>query len=901
MKKIFIILWYIPLLFLINTTNARWYNNHAVSYGQRWWAECNGDWNTVWWVWDTINNKDRAVTNSSTNLNPYPSINSSSVRSSPDWIMRCLQWDWSNPSVRYSLGWWTTTSDTWTNWNVTAYLNCFDQWWSWCDSSTYQYRVESNPFSCDSSWVWTNWSSVTFAPSTGTNLVRYVCFRSKDRAQRENSVAYTSYSSVAIIKIDKAPPSISDITNSNPTNLLATDSYLYTIYIWQNGWSPIVSVSWQMENALDTWMTSFSDTSSPWQEIWNISKVDNYRTSNWWRQYTYRITQICDQVWNCRNGTQDYNHYVFSNSTKLWTTSVSSSNLLWIADWTTKNITIILQDLYWNAIIPASWISRTIDIIWDVINTMYLNQETRSWQKSVYVNKTTDTSNYLNTRLPWWITTISSETSTDWTYNYGFKFYTPTSNQDNWPVSDPNANFVINNIKFNVNGSLWAVSNQSISSSSVIAKMSPLYYTKISWEVVTDWFSEWSVQSSNIQIVKNISSVTPTNKTLYIEFGSWDTNVSNPKLDLLYWTNSSNVSSTVWEWNGSSTIFTNSFSESTYDLYTKLLLQKWAVLNDIQNSYLATHIWYSIWWVTPIYNSDIYWKDWYWGSVWTWNTYESVLKVVWESYTKNFNEILSWQSWSEVKLIDWSITKSDLKTDVRKNVSNLIRLASTNNLWNTVNNFDFTNNTDWTKLLSWTLLYFWNEWWSNVTIVWWTVSGNKSIIVVGWNIYITWNINTSWTNSILWLVALKDSNWNGWNIYINPSVSYIKATMYADKSIISYDWLNELWWDTPFSTLKNQLYIYGSVFTENTVWWSRADPLKCPYYVTSCDTIEESQKYDLNYLRRYYLKDTNSDWIWDTPAWWWIPYFSSTSQYYKYPLVIEYNPLVETNPPVVFK
>ncbi|MDD3302290.1 MAG: InlB B-repeat-containing protein, partial [Candidatus Gracilibacteria bacterium] len=113
--------------------------------------------------------------------------------------------------------------------------------------------------------------------------------------------------------------------------------------------------------------------------------------------------------------------------------------------------------------------------------------------------------------------------------------------------------------------------------------------------------------------------------------------------------------------------------------------------------------------------------------------------------------------------------------------------------------------------------------------------------------------------------------------------------------------LNELGGNATFSELKNQLYIYGSLFSENTVGGSRANPLKCPYYITTCTSIEEAQKYDLNYLRRYYLKDTNGDGVGDTSAGLLGSYFSSTSPYYEYPVVIEYNRLIQTNPPIVFE
>jgi len=54
--------------------------------------------------------------------------------------------------------------------------------------------------------------------------------------------------------------------------------------------------------------------------------------------------------------------------------------------------------------------------------------------------------------------------------------------------------------------------------------------------------------------------------------------------------------------------------------------------------------------------------------------------------------------------------------------------------------------------------------------------------------------------------------------------------------------------------LKNQLYIYGTLFTENTIGASKNIIPVCPYYIDdSVCTQAEAQKYDLNYIRRYFL------------------------------------------------
>jgi len=59
-------------------------------------------------------------------------------------------------------------------------------------------------------------------------------------------------------------------------------------------------------------------------------------------------------------------------------------------------------------------------------------------------------------------------------------------------------------------------------------------------------------------------------------------------------------------------------------------------------------------------------------------------------------------------------------------------------------------------------------------------------------------------------------------------------------------------------TLKNQLYIYGSIVSENTIGGSRMNPVRCPSLlsITNCD-MDTAQRYDLNYLRRYYLYEGN--------------------------------------------
>jgi len=224
------------------------------------------------------------------------------------------------------------------------------------------------------------------------------------------------------------------------------------------------------------------------------------------------------------------------------------------------------------------------------------------------------------------------------------------------------------------------------------------------------------------------------------------------------------------------------------------------------------------------------------------------------------------------------------------------------------------------------------------------VSWNKTIVVVGWNIYIKDSLYYINDTDMLWLIALKDEQWRGGNIYIDPEVTNIVGTIYAGWSLISYDGVAELSWNVRQDQLKNQLHIFGSVFSENTTWGSvrttgldaNNEPLyTCPYNISEPCTKDIAQRYDLNYLRRYQLyavedgantfyipvndgkvsgnkkcnndndplkytcADGGTDFEWE------IDFIYNdaaglTNLNVKYPVFIEYNPQLNITPPPLF-
>ncbi|MDD5213071.1 MAG: hypothetical protein PHG82_01480 [Candidatus Gracilibacteria bacterium] len=212
------------------------------------------------------------------------------------------------------------------------------------------------------------------------------------------------------------------------------------------------------------------------------------------------------------------------------------------------------------------------------------------------------------------------------------------------------------------------------------------------------------------------------------------------------------------------------------------------------------------------------------------------------------------------------------------------------------------------------------------------ISGKKTIVISGGDLYINRDMYYSDNNSILGIIVMKDENGKGGNIFINPKVTNIAASVFAQYSVLSAEVTN--FSSSPQSIkyydgtdnaiyLRNQLYIYGSLFSENTIGGS-ISPYKCPYYVGSC-TQTNSLKYDLNYLRTYFTyKETKAgtnvgDNIYVT-----IPYnngkkaggvtcdtsgtcSSGISGLIKlnssddgYSVVIKYNPNMQTNPPPLF-
>jgi hypothetical protein len=140
-----------------------------------------------------------------------------------------------------------------------------------------------------------------------------------------------------------------------------------------------------------------------------------------------------------------------------------------------------------------------------------------------------------------------------------------------------------------------------------------------------------------------------------------------------------------------------------------------------------------------------------------------------------------------------------------------------------------------------------------------TVSGKRTIVTKGLNVFIRSNIAYDTEGGNLAIIALKDDSGQGGNIYIDPSVTNISGFLYADGALVGFDGTDELGAGVGIDKLQNQLYIYGSVISANSLGGATKSPVYCPSIIgnASCDR-DLAQKYDLNFLRRYTLVDAEN-------------------------------------------
>ncbi|MDD2907715.1 MAG: hypothetical protein PHH98_03685 [Candidatus Gracilibacteria bacterium] len=709
----------------------------------------------------------------------------------------------------------------------------------------------------------------------------------------ERVVGWNGTNSITCRKYDDTPPSASDITSSILSGgyFRATNSLPINITGSDGGEAPIVVLQGQFENgnnelALNAAKSSNSDNNSATlnnlETNEDISKVDNYRTVNNYRNYTYNITNICDEAGNCTINPTSFNYNVYAGYINFVnSSSAGSANFVGqFADANTKTLTFTLKDDYGNNIIPVyesngTTLIRNVAYTLDYNNSLYLNQvnkigagvEISGIDDSVYVNSSIGVGQNK-------LSTISSKANNDGIYNLNFKIYSPTYSA----AATDGREFVDGN--FNINNVSVKLSDKATSDTiynNLNFQFKPLYVTTIGGSIITNGFIVGSTQVGTLNVT------TGGSKNVYFEYGYYDGLLTDPhrqhtKIDLNY----KKVSTDPW--NISTEGYTNPYSAlslfgtSTSNLFTKLV-QDGTLTTAEQNTYFATHISTIVGGKTSVYSSDIYGMDRYAGLPTGDNTSQRGVKITGNTSSQNQVDLVSGQSSSDINLLG-KLEKSYLQRDIRQNAYSLIKEITPNNGTRVVSNVSQVS----PGIKIGDVLYFGGLDGENVEInLAGNYSGIKTILVEGGNAYIKGDIiANNKANDVLGIIALKnDTSGNGGNVYIHPNVLEVDAILYADRAVVSYDG-TEISPDNggTYDYLSNQLYIYGTVFSNNTIGGSVQSPYLCPFYVVTCN-LDTAQKYDMNYLRRGYIT-------------------KKSATYEDYPVIINYNSLIQISPPPLF-
>ncbi|EKE29208.1 MAG: hypothetical protein ACD_2C00208G0009 [uncultured bacterium (gcode 4)] len=291
----------------------------------------------------------------------------------------------------------------------------------------------------------------------------------------------------------------------------------------------------------------------------------------------------------------------------------------------------------------------------------------------------------------------------------------------------------------------------------------------------------------------------------------------------------------------------------------------WWNFNVDSNSHLCV-VWGKI--VIKLNSLKIWEKDLWGGWIATTTAISQTVKVNW------INKIQTDSIISPVSSIQWQFEdqKYIIRTNINKQLGLLLNWMQGEKVKTKLTKSEFEDT-------SWGMKYFNYEWQkelipSNEDNMWkilklensysfsapsnykLKVVGQKTIIVKWGNIYINADIyNSNDSDSLLVLVA-KRWDWaeyeNGWNIYIDPSVTNIDAVLIADWSVLDYNGTSTI--DSSANaasknSLRRQLMIFWQVSSSNTTWSDTA-PYWSDAYIKYGKSYSDN-RYDISKLRTF--------------------------------------------------
>ena len=688
------------------------------------------------------------------------------------------------------------------------------------------------------------------------------------------------------LKLNWTTPNWAVLANKKNNNLLIS-------YDDTNWWrSPNITIYYQLENKNTSNFDSTKDvtlhtnnSTGSTNVSWDVSKVlpsTDFNTDKWWRQYSIKITKMCDSAWNCISPNQIYNWRIYANNPN-WHEHLDISDLdnykTWnnLDNYTTK---LTLKDSFWNPVVPAPWIHRKVTLSGNYNNDVYLDQYHATWKSWIKIKFSvldrTGTNIWDNSNSTWDLISYDDELS-GWEYNILFKSYVPTYdgyNKAYW-------SFYLKKISYQITDNLGSNWNNSFPINKKLKFKPQIYLTFKESHVLA---GEWTKKKFTFETKTNSDNY--SKYTLWIKFIS-----SNNKIKTYlsyYYTNSWKKQSIYidsWDLSSSFQDISNNvamispFSKINWKyIYEKILLQTWWKISSNDKNILSTHIAlkYSDWTVA-IYNSDLVWANNYNYKKIANKTYKSPIYILgnlwWSNYKNNFHNIFSWDKLNYTARI--SMVK--VKNKIRKMVKlKFWGIKKTYLNWDKTQDI-FSNNITPNLTKFWTKIYYYKWYWenNNLIIPGYNSINNKYLIVVeNANVFITWNIQT--TNKwLVWIIVLSKTDLQNGNIYINNKITNIDMLIYSDKSLITYKWNPsshpKIQWNLTQDDLKNQLLIKWVLWTFNTIWWSTKGI--CPYFNKNCSNPKE---YDLYNVRKFkWVPATILDSSWATDAY--VPYWITSN------------------------
>jgi len=656
------------------------------------------------------------------------------------------------------------------------------------------------------------------------------------------------------ITLDMTPPDLTNILKPTAANSSKTFTLLESATIEIDNWTSV-------------WVSTYSWT----YFTHDIRKAKFYHikvTDTSWNFSTWLIQVVANIPSKTLNSNNIWEWASLYNSTVL-------DNVK--ADWYDKHsINIKLRDTYWNLVIPVDWVKEVFVTLW-FDNSIDLNQFSNSDLWDAVKFEIEDF--FFN---PWrYIETSNLMPKNDWNYKLDFSSYAPSKSW--YTYTQSNNDIKVNKLIINVTALWWNTwvwewsFDEKDNYPNVFAFIPAVSVTWIlnsnSWNITRDnetsftWVvnvikTSGSSNINNIQITHILdvmSGSTYKNDLLSFQDLVWTTGAS-----VCVWNNTStgyyqsNISCNKYSPNKSSNIIRNHWDKNSsttiYDIFRATPRIVASGLSKMDTRY-SSEVSYTIDWKNVKYPS-------FFSTYWS-NIINNEVKITWIVNKNNNN--FSVVSDSSINYI-WNITKSDVYTQVHKNVVKYQK-SWTWWLWVMYKKWDYTLNS-------------WPVWIDTIIVDWWD-------LIINDNIYkIAWKVRT--------IIALKTTSWTKWNIWINNGVQFVWATLIADRSVISWNWTTYL---SDTASAINQLFIKWSVISYNTVWWSSKSPSVCPFYISKVNcTLQTSKRYDFNHFRSYI------NWVQWTAvngSTYWVN--MSLSWYANAPMIIEYDSDIQKYPPNILQ